>query len=255
MSENGEKKFILERNLLHPRHEENMSKEELELYDRLKVFMRFQSKEEHEALVNGLVTELRIRKRIEELQEYRAAGCHTLAEAEQYAAGKKKRETEASSKKSKESGQLFATAKVGQRANRSVNRERGEGDSSPGSMVENQKAKGIGGQAASGNSACPVTTGQQGLKKSLPRWDISSLPGTDLLSLPEQQLCTQNRLFPAHYLKMKEVLIYQDIRNHPHPVKRSDAYRFFKIDHSVVDKVYDFLLRMGLIHEKESATH
>ncbi|KAH9318338.1 hypothetical protein KI387_020107, partial [Taxus chinensis] len=175
------KDFILERDLLHSRHLEKLhTKEERELFQRLRVFMRFHSQEEHYSLLDALNKERKIRRKIEELQEYYAAGCHTFADVEQL---KAKREAEASSRKLKESGQLSASAKVVNRANRSVIRERGEGDSSPGYVVENQKAKSTAVQAASGNNMCPVTTGQKGTKKSLLPWDISALPGADLLSL------------------------------------------------------------------------
>ena len=46
----------------------------------------------------------------------------------------------------------------------------------------------------------------------------------DLLAITEQQLCTQNRLLPAHYLRMKEVLMLESLKGSS--VKRSDAYRF-----------------------------
>ena len=64
----------------------------------------------------------------------------------------------------------------------------------------------------------------------------------DLLAITEQQLCTQNRLLPAHYLRMKEVLMLESLKGSS--VKRSDAYRF-KFDHGKVDEVYDLLSRMG----------
>ncbi|MES1922834.1 Transcriptional adapter 2-alpha, variant 2 [Bonamia ostreae] len=46
----------------------------------MRPFARFHSAENHEKLVNGLCNELRIRKRIEELQNYRLNGIRTFAE-------------------------------------------------------------------------------------------------------------------------------------------------------------------------------
>lgn len=63
------KEFILERNLLNGDPlEKNLSTEELEIYRKLKVFMRFHSKEDHEELLRSIVEEHEIVKRIEELQ-------------------------------------------------------------------------------------------------------------------------------------------------------------------------------------------
>ncbi|GLJ49285.1 hypothetical protein SUGI_1041620 [Cryptomeria japonica] len=242
------KDFILKMDLLNSRHLEKLhTKEERELFQRFRVFMRFHSQEEHYKLLEDLNKERKIKQKIEELQEYYIAGCHTFADVEQL---KAKREAEASNRKSKESGPLSATAKAVHRANRSVNRERGEGDSSPGCVVENQKARNTTAQGASGNM-CPVTTGQKGTKKSLLPWDIKGLPGAELLSLTEQQLCSQNRLFPEHYRRIKNILVLKSTGG---PVKRADAYRFFKIDSSKVDKVYDFLSRMGWIQEPKVRT-
>ncbi|GBG73232.1 hypothetical protein CBR_g12949 [Chara braunii] len=67
------KEFILERKLLNIKKQQALdrkrSKEERELWQRARVFARFHSQEEHEALLNGLTAERRIRQRIEELQE------------------------------------------------------------------------------------------------------------------------------------------------------------------------------------------
>jgi transcriptional adapter 2-alpha len=63
------KEFILERNLLFPNPlEKDLTNEDREVYHRYKVFMRFLSKEEHEALVRSVIEERKIRRRIQELQ-------------------------------------------------------------------------------------------------------------------------------------------------------------------------------------------
>jgi len=66
------KDFILERGLLNVKRQQALdrksSKEEKELYNRCRVFMRYHTMEEHEALVNGLIAERKLRQRIEELQ-------------------------------------------------------------------------------------------------------------------------------------------------------------------------------------------
>jgi transcriptional adapter 2-alpha len=64
--------------------ERKRTKEEREVHARFAVFSRFHSAAEHEALVEGVVAEHRLRARIEELKDYRRAGIHTLAEAEVY---------------------------------------------------------------------------------------------------------------------------------------------------------------------------
>lgn len=63
------KDFILERNLLYPdTFEKSLSPEEKEIYKRLKVFMRFHSKEQHEEFIKNIIEEHRIVQRIQDLQ-------------------------------------------------------------------------------------------------------------------------------------------------------------------------------------------
>ena len=66
------KEFILERGLLDVKRQQEMdnrrSKEERELYQEARVFLRYHSMEEHEALLGGLNTERKIRQHIAELQ-------------------------------------------------------------------------------------------------------------------------------------------------------------------------------------------
>lgn len=81
------KDFILERGLLNLGRLQSLdrrrSKIEKVFFQRCRVFARYLPPEEHEALLDGLNTERKLRQRIEELQELRAAGCQTFAEAEQ----------------------------------------------------------------------------------------------------------------------------------------------------------------------------
>ncbi|KAL5987945.1 hypothetical protein ACLOJK_035706 [Asimina triloba] len=241
------KDFVLERNLLYPNPiEKDLSSEEKEIYNRCKVFMRFHSQEEHEAFVKGLIEEHRIRKKIQELQEARSAGCRTRAEAEAYLAQKKKREAEANARKAKETNQLVGNGKVLQKANRPV---KGESDGSPRNIVDNHK-KGSTALESSGKDASSAAIGT--VIKSLDEWDITGLPGADLLSEAEQQLCCQNRLLPSHYLKIVEVLSLETIKGNI--TKRSDAYQFLKVDPAKVDRVYDMAMKKGLVPRDEAPT-
>lgn len=69
------KKFIIERDLLYPSELENtLSQEEKNIWRHYDAFMRFHSKQEHEELLEAIISEHRILKKIKELKEARAAG-------------------------------------------------------------------------------------------------------------------------------------------------------------------------------------
>lgn len=67
-------------------------REEREVYQMLRPFARFQTPEQHDALVQGVVQEQALRKHIEKLQEYRRNGIRSLPEAEEFENAKKNRE-------------------------------------------------------------------------------------------------------------------------------------------------------------------
>ena len=69
---------------------------------RLRVFARFQSKEEHEALVEGLLRAGKLRQQIELYRTYRQMGVRTLEQAKQYEANKRLREKDAKARKQKD---------------------------------------------------------------------------------------------------------------------------------------------------------
>ncbi|KAK5833303.1 hypothetical protein PVK06_017125 [Gossypium arboreum] len=172
------KDFILERNLLYPDpFERNLSPEEKEIYQRYKVFMRFHSKEEHRELLKSVIEEHRIVKRIQELQEARAAGCRTAAEANKFIEQKRKKEAEENAQRLKESVQAGPSGKVLLHG-------------SPRGIVRGS----TGLQPFSKESS--TVLGQTTLS-TLDDWDITGFIGADLLSdsvrIPSLRCCISHR--------------------------------------------------------------
>ncbi|MBA0721492.1 hypothetical protein Golax_009030 [Gossypium laxum] len=220
------KDFILERNLLYPDpFERNLSPEEKEIYQRYKVFMRFHSKEEHRELLKSVIEEHRIVKRIQELQEARAAGCRTAAEANKFIEQKRKKEAEENAQRLKESVQAGPSGKVLLHG-------------SPRGIVRGS----TGLQPFSKESS--TVLGQTTLS-TLDDWDITGFIGADLLSDSEKQLCSEIRILPSHYLSMLQTLSMEIMKGNIS--KKSDAHNLFKVEPSKVDKVYDMLVKKGIV--------
>lgn len=215
------KDFILERNLLYPNpFEKNLSAEEREICQRYRVFMRFHSKEEHEELLKSVIEEHRILKRIQDLQEARAAGCYTSAQAERYIAQKRKNEAEESTRKL-----------------RRVNHLNGEPDNSlQGNALESSVIDSTGKD---------TTTAGQAISSSLDCWDITGFPGADLLSETEKRLCGEIKILPSHYLSMLQTLSMETLNGSI--TKKSDAHSLFKVDPIKVDRVYDMAVKKGIV--------
>ncbi|GAB2298980.1 Transcriptional adapter ADA2b [Dionaea muscipula] len=210
------KDFVLERNLLYPNpFEKDLSQEEKELCRRYDPFMRLHSKEQHEDLLRTVVEEHRTLKRIQELQEARAAGCHTSAEADRYLEQKRKREAEERAQKSKESAQV---------------------------MLNNQGAPNTVAVELGRDSNC--RTPGQGTPGSANGAEMLSFPGEELLSEAEKQLCREIKIPPPIYLKMQQLLTVKIFSGEI--AGSSDAGRLFKIEPSKVERIYDMLVKKGI---------
>lgn len=87
------------------------SKEEKEINNILKIFARFNSKEEHDELVQGIYQEKVLKQRIEELKYYRKLGLKTLEDLENFLAEKRKKD-EAYQRRAKQNDALVYDTKV-----------------------------------------------------------------------------------------------------------------------------------------------
>lgn len=199
------KAFVVAHGLLdykrHQSSERRRPKDERELVAQLRPFARYQTPEEHEAFVQGLVTAMRLRKQIVILQEYRKNGVRTLAEAELYDVEKKKRETEQALQKQRdsaaylyESGRPASTSR--DRANRMLQRDQAAGDApasaghdKPGRESESTRTRSSGASGASSGS------GDSGAS-SASSFLIDGAPGCHLLTPPEKELCSKLKLLP-----------------------------------------------------------
>ncbi|KAL1567552.1 transcriptional adapter ADA2-like isoform X2 [Salvia divinorum] len=229
------KDFILERNLLYPDpFERDLTLEEKELCHRYRVFMRFHSKEEHDELLRSVVEEQRILKRIQDLQEARAAGCRTACEAERFIEQKMKREFEENARRGKESSQVGTGGKYLQR----INHQKGDQDTSPRGGNKSPSVLDPVGQESSSNRR-----GFAGFDVS-DKWDVSGFIGADILSEAEKQLCVEIRILPAHYLNMLQTMSMRILSGNL--TKKADAHGLFNVDPGKVDKVYDMLIRKGI---------
>ncbi|KAH6764766.1 ADA2 2B [Perilla frutescens var. frutescens] len=220
------KNFILERNLLYPDpFDKDLTLEEKELCHRYRVFMRFHSKEEHDELLRSVVEEQRILKRIQDLQEARAAGCRTAGEAERYIEQKMKREVEENSRRVKESSQAGPSGKYLQR----INHQRGDqdttsprgGNKSPSVLDPVGKESSSNGRGLTGSDVSD-------------KWDVTGFIGADILSDAEKQLCGEIRILPTHYLNMLQTMSMGILSGNL--TKKADAHGLFNVDPGKVDK-------------------
>ncbi|XP_073148495.1 transcriptional adapter ADA2 isoform X2 [Henckelia pumila] len=228
------KDFILERNLLYPDpFEKDLTLEEKELSHRYRVFMRYHSKDEHVELLRSIIEEHRILKRIEGLQEARAAGCRTSADAERYIERKRMREIEENARQAKDT-YVGPGGKYMQR----LNFPKGEQDSSLGGGIKSPT------YLDSGGNDSLSTTIRPNVPSVSEKWDVTGFLGADMLSEAEKELCGEIRILPTHYLNMLQTMSMGILNGNLS--KKSDAHGLFNVDSGKVDRVYDMLVKKGI---------
>jgi transcriptional adapter 2-alpha len=262
--------FILDRGLLNVKRtqaaERRRTPEERELAARCRVLARFHSAAEHEALLEGLAVEARLRARAEELKEWRRAGIASLAEGEAYEADKRRRATERARIRALDCAAAAAAATAAAacgklppnaRTNRYLSRDApapppppggAAGGAAPGAAAAAAAPKP---PAESGKGAAAAAAAAAALAPSARRpkagvfLDLTGLPGAELLSGRERELCSTQRLVPVHYLALKEALLRQHARDGT--LRRADARAMFRLDAHRVGAVFDLLLACGWI--------
>ncbi|TVU44992.1 hypothetical protein EJB05_04458 [Eragrostis curvula] len=279
------KEFILERNLLYPNPlEKDLTNEDKEVYHRYKVFMRFLSKEEHEALVRSVIEERKIRRRIQELQFSMVSFEVPLLKSAEYTIDRhiyvvyisleminfhvsfsfvpQKCDEECRSAGCRTLAEAKIHIEQKRRKEYELNAQKAK---EGGQLIPNNRSgqkmnrpmkievdgsldpKKGGAGLDSGGRDSPKTTGPTSLK-AWDDWDIVGLPGAELLSASEKLLCCQNRLLPSHYLKMQEVLMQEIFKGSV--LKKEDAHVLFKVDPVKVDTVYDMVTKKLGNHEE-----
>jgi transcriptional adapter 2-alpha len=239
---NRRKRFAIDRGLVDFRKqqqaERKRNKEERDLVARLRVFSRFQTPEEHEALVDGLIKARKLRNQIALYQHYRRMGVRTLEQGRQYDADRKKREIEFRAQKQRQqTPYLFQTGQV---PSDNANRRRGQDDGLDGS-----DAKGLTGTNATGSGASSGagTVVGRGTKRSVEDSAaiLAKAPGVDLLSTKEVELCAASGMLPLHFLAIKEALVREAYRNGS--LTLDGMQRLVRIEQPKAAEVFDFFVR------------
>jgi hypothetical protein len=191
------KRFVIDRGLVDFKAQQaadrRRSKEERDLVARLRVFSRFTTKEEHNAIVEGLLKARRLRKQIQLYQHYRHMGVRTLEQARQYENDRKKREIEIKARRQREdTPYLYSTGRTTAPASTNTKRATGKGR---------------------GRGAKDEEEEDESSSSSLVGANMTRAPGAQLLSDIELQLCTDLPMLPMHYLAVKDAITREAFRN------------------------------------------
>nr|XP_019012163.1 transcriptional adapter 2-alpha [Kwoniella pini CBS 10737]OCF50944.1 transcriptional adapter 2-alpha [Kwoniella pini CBS 10737] len=213
--------------------ERKRPKDEREFIQRYKVFAKFQTAQDFEVLIEGLIYEQNLRKRIAELQEYRRMGITTNAEAEAYDAAKAARAGYRPLVQRDRPDIPVSGARVNAGQHRFLHG--GMGTPPPGDPKSREPTPRV----------IPMNVG----RKPPAPLNLANAASLDLLSVEEQSLCSSLRVLPKPYLTIKELYIRENERRHG-LLKRRDARRMLKIDVNKSGKIFDYLVHSGILRLK-----
>lgn len=181
------------------------SKEERELYNKLKAYARVLSPEDFETFTNDMLGELRTRMRIRQLQEWRQNGITTL-----------------------EAGLKYEKDKVQRLAN--LQRY---------GMTNGSRHTANSSQNTPSHRRTPTVQDIKKPSKNLTVAEIQHALDYKLLTPDEQDFITTIKILPKPYLVIKQLLFIESLKQGA-SIKKKNCKELLKIDPVKANKIYEF---------------
>ncbi|KAL9183826.1 hypothetical protein ACHAXT_004682 [Thalassiosira profunda] len=262
------RKFVIENKLLNYReNQEKMWKlppDERHLVQRLRMFARFHTREEHEAFVNKVLEAKRLRKEIAKLQMYRRLGITSLADAERYELDKSRREYHKTAWIKREEERRKAADEAARAAREDstvagVAHPAASANEGPVAIAANESLKVWKQFKKSEKGSVPEQPDEKVAGEGEARFVIMDKPGYDLLSKKEAGLCQRLRLLPQNYLDVKKALIAESLKQGVwNPSSGAGGQKggrsIFKVDITQTEGVVDFVLKAGWIPSRPNVS-
>lgn len=213
------KRLLINNGLLEYRkniaNDKKKSKEEKDYLRRINAYIRIMTPADFEGFSTDLLTELRCRIRIQQLQSWRRNGITTMEDGSKF-----------------EKDKLIRQAHYQRVGNGS------------GLAARNAAAQLAMNNGVRKNTPHPEYKPKINTSNARAPLDISHATDFELLSAEEKQLCSTLRVLPKPYLAIKNQLMKEAIKNNG-VLKKKDARLFLKIDVNKASKIYEFFVQMG----------
>lgn len=247
-SRTDRKKMLLNHNLMEYRKNTNMekkkTKEQRDLYNKLKPFARIMSHKDFVDFSTDLETEQNLRQAIAQLQEWRRMRISTLAAGEKY-------EQEKAARIARNMPQMghFDRSMMGGRPKPG---DKNQGPPEVAAAVQEYTTKAD--LPIRLNETRPTEDKEPPNKHSLTpipgtapaTWDEESGPDWHLLQPPEQKLCSNLRVHPKTYLVIKKTVM-EDAMKNDGKLKKKNVREVCKLDTTRGGRLFDFFVEQGWI--------
>ncbi|KAJ7071415.1 hypothetical protein C8F01DRAFT_1110445 [Mycena amicta] len=213
------KVFMFDRGLLEYKKiqaaEKKRAKEEKDILHRLRPFARLQTAEDYEAFSNDILYEVLLRKKIQDLQQYRRLGLSTAGDIDKHA------------------NDVIKRTQIKSNPREYYDKNRRQSSVPDRASLDDEM------------EATPKPDGVLNARKRAPL-NLANSPSLHLLTPAEQTLCSQLRILPKPYLVVKETLVREYARRGG-KLRRREARDLVKIDVNKTSRVWDFLAQAGFL--------
>lgn len=214
------KRVMILNNLLEYRknisNDKRKSKEEKDLLKRINAYIRVMTPDDFDEFTRDILTELKCRIRIQQLQSWRQNGITTIEDGNKF-----------------EKDKLIRAAHYQRMGNGAGLSARTNNGYTNGAL-----------NGRKGHLVTPSVDFKPKVASNRAPLDISHAADFDLLSNEEKQLCATLRILPKPYLAIKNQLMKEAIKNNG-ILKKKDARQSLKIDVNKASKIYEFFVQMG----------
>ncbi|KAJ7940899.1 hypothetical protein B0H13DRAFT_1940566 [Mycena leptocephala] len=228
------KRLMFDRGLLEYKKmqaaEKKRLKEEKDIIHRLRPFARLQTAEDYESFSADILYEAMLRKKIQDLQQYRRLGLSTAADIDKYINDVAKRTQIKTNPR-----EYYASEK----------QNRAAGRQSSGPDRSSQAPEGRKSHDREMTPKLADVNAHANARKRAPL-NLANSPSLHLLTATEQTLCSQLRILPKPYLVVKETLVREYARRGG-KLRRREARDLVKIDVNKTSRVWDFLAQAGFL--------
>lgn len=229
------KRIMLLNNLLDYRknisNDKRKSKEEKEFMKQINAFIRVMTPDDFDSFLRDLLTELKCRIKIQQLQNWRRNGITKLEDGNKFEKDKLIRAAQYQ-RMGNGSGLSARHATSG------TSSFNGSTPNTPNGVLSNGRKTYL------SNATSPPPDFKPKIPSNRVPLDISHAADFDLLSDEEKQLCATLRMLPKPYLAIKNQLMKEAVKNNG-VLKKKDARQSLKIDVNKASKIYEFFVQMG----------
>ena len=272
------KNFCIDRGLLDyrkkHREQNKLPADERDLKNRMRLFARFQSPEEHEELVQDILKAKRLRKEIARLQMHRRMGFTSMADAERFELDRNRREVhrlvcEQKEKKEKKdlakelgTNSALSAAEVNAAYVKQYKQnDRNKRNSFEGDMDVDAPTDGVsspnGDKSIKEDATNDAISSEQNsaVKDAKPKFEVRKCPGYEILTKKELELCQHLELQPKLYTEAKTALIHESLKQGFLDEDNMNRRSIFKIDVEKREDVFNFILKSGWVPDLPKGLH